>query len=140
MLRREPCRITLPSPRPFDGQEVHGASGNADDVSRPGSDRWHCPCWLGSRLIVGRSHLYVSFLNYLLHSRGVHCYGSPDLSKGRLLRGFWGQSGPLARIGEAVSGVPVARLPHEKITAFSPPSCLLGPSGVFQGDRVTGRE
>jgi len=42
------CRITRPGPRPFAGQEVVGAPGNADDVSRPGSDRWRCRCWVGS--------------------------------------------------------------------------------------------
>jgi len=47
-LRRELCRITRPVPRPLDGQEVDGAPGDADDVSRPGSDRWRCRCWLGS--------------------------------------------------------------------------------------------
>jgi len=41
------CRITRPGPRPLAGQEVNGAPGDAADVSRSGSDRWRCPCWLG---------------------------------------------------------------------------------------------
>jgi len=59
---------------------------------------------------------------------------------GRLLCGIRGLLGSLARIAEGDSGAPVARLPHETITAFSPPSSLFVPSGVFLGDRVTGRE
>jgi len=47
---------------------------------------------------VGRLHLFVNCLNYLLYSRAVHCYGSPDLPMGRLLRGIRGHFGPLARL------------------------------------------
>jgi len=68
-LPREPpceakdlCRITRPVPRPFSCQEVDGAPGDADDVSLPGLDRWRCPCWLGSCLIVGRLHFVCHFL------------------------------------------------------------------------------
>jgi len=42
------CRMTRPGPRPLAGQDVDGAPGDADDVSRPGSDRWRSRCWLGS--------------------------------------------------------------------------------------------
>jgi len=42
------CRVTWPGPRPLAGQEVDAAPGDADDVSRPGADRWHCRCWLES--------------------------------------------------------------------------------------------
>jgi len=42
------CRITRPSPRPLAGPEVVGTLGDANDVSRPGSDRWRCRCWVGS--------------------------------------------------------------------------------------------
>jgi len=42
------CRITRPSTRPLAGQEVVGTPGDAKDVSRPGSDRWRCRCWVGS--------------------------------------------------------------------------------------------
>ena len=42
------CRITRPSPRPLAGPEVVGTPGDANDVSRPGSDRWRCRCWVGS--------------------------------------------------------------------------------------------
>jgi len=89
---------------------------------------------------VGRLRLYVNRLNYLLYSREVHWYGTPDLPMGRLLRGIRGQLGPLARLAQGDSGAPVARLPHKKLTAFSPPSSLFAPSRVFLGDRVTGRE
>ena len=44
----EECRITRPSPRPLAGPEVVGTPGDANDVSRPGSDRWRCRCWVGS--------------------------------------------------------------------------------------------
>ena len=43
-----PCRITRPSPRPLAGPEVVGTPGDANDVSRPGSDRWRCRWWVGS--------------------------------------------------------------------------------------------
>ena len=66
------CRITRPGPRTLAGKEVDGAPGNADDVSRPGADRWRCRCWLGCSLIEGLLHLYVNSLNCLLYSRGVH--------------------------------------------------------------------
>jgi len=42
------CRITRPSPRPLAGPEVVGTPGDANDVSRPGSDRWRCRCRVGS--------------------------------------------------------------------------------------------
>jgi len=42
------CRITRPSTRPLAGPEVVGTPGDANDVSRPGSDRWRCRCWVGS--------------------------------------------------------------------------------------------
>ena len=45
MLRRELCRKTRPGSRPLASQEVEGAPGDADDVSRPGLDRWRCPLW-----------------------------------------------------------------------------------------------
>jgi len=35
-------------PRLFAGPDVCGAPGNADDVARPGLDRWLCSCLLGS--------------------------------------------------------------------------------------------
>ena len=64
--------------------------------------------------MVGRLHLHVSFLNYLLYSRGIHWYGSPYLPLGRLLCGIRGHLGPLARIAQGDSGAPVARFPHKK--------------------------
>ena len=65
----------------------------------------------------------------------------PQMSAmGRLLCGIRGHLGPIARIAQGDSGARVARHPHKKITAFSPPSSLFAPSGVFLGDRVTGRE
>jgi len=72
--------------------------GDADDMSWPGSVRWRCPCWLGSGLIVRRLHFHVNCLKYLLYSRGVHWYGSPDLPLGRLLCGIRSHLGPLACI------------------------------------------
>jgi len=63
--------------------------------------------------MVGRLHLHVSFLNYLLYSRGIHWYGSPYLPLGRLLCGIRGHLGPLARIAQGDSGAPVARLPYK---------------------------
>ena len=42
------CRITRPSPRPLAGPEVVGTPGDANDVSRPGLDRWRCRGWVGS--------------------------------------------------------------------------------------------
>jgi len=60
-----------PGPRPLAGQEIDGAPRVANDVSRPCSDRGCCLCRLGSGLIVGRSHLYLNCLNYLLYSKGV---------------------------------------------------------------------
>jgi len=82
-------------------------------------------------MIVGRLHLYVNCLNYLLFCRGVHWYGSPDLPMGRLLCGIRGHVGPFARFAQGDSGAPVARLPHRKITAFSPPYSLFAPFGCF---------
>jgi len=56
------------------------------------------------------------------------------------MRGIRGQLGPLVRFAKGDSGAPVARLPHKKISAFSPPSSLFAPAGVFLGELVTGRE
>jgi len=46
--RRSRVRITRPGPRPLARQEVDRAPGDADDVSRPGLDKWRCLCLLGS--------------------------------------------------------------------------------------------
>jgi len=54
------------SPRPFACLEVDGTPGDAIDLSSPRSDRWRCPCWLGSWLIGGRLRLHVNGLNYLM--------------------------------------------------------------------------
>ena len=47
-VAEEDCRITCPSPRPLAVQEVVGTPGDANDLSRPGSDRLRCRCWVGS--------------------------------------------------------------------------------------------
>jgi len=65
----------------------------------------------------------------------------PQISPvGRLLCGIRGHVGPLVHTAQGDSGALVARLPHKHITEFSQPSSLFEPSGVFLGDRVTGRE
>jgi len=83
---------------------------------------------------------HVTCLNYLLYSRWIHRYGSPDLPLGRLLCRIRGYLGPLARIAEGDSGAPMARPPLKTIAAFSRSSFLFSSSGVFPLDRVTGRE
>ena len=41
---------------------------------------------------------------------------------------------------KGAAGRPWLGFPTKKITAFSPPSSLIAPSGGFLGARVTGRE
>jgi len=74
------CRIALAGPRRLAGQKIVRAPGDADEVSRPGSDRWRCPFWLGFWLIVGHLLLYVKCLNYQLYSRGGSTGMDPQIS------------------------------------------------------------
>ena len=55
-------------------------------------------CKLITSLIVGRLHVSVYFLIFMLQKRGVHWYGSPDLPMGRLLCAIRRHLGPLSRL------------------------------------------
>jgi len=79
-------------------------------------------------------------MNYLCSSWQVHCYGSQELTLGRLACDIRGHLGRLVRIPERDRAAPLARIPYKNISAFPRRSSIFDPSGSLLGDRVKWKE